>query len=345
MKVEISEFLADLPSIPIIDVRAPSEYNSGHIPGAVNIPLLEDFERVEVGTIYKQKGREQALLRALEITGPKMANYVIQAKSILPFSKDIQIGVYCWRGGMRSSSMSWLFDLAGMQTKTLTKGYKAYRKHILSGFSAAKELLVLGGYTGSGKSEILRVLSQNNQVSDIEKWAHHKGSAFGFIGEIDQPTSEQFENDLGFEWLGFDLNKTIWLEDESRTIGKVYMPENLFSKIRNSNLIFIDIPKEHRISNLIKIYADTDQTQLKIALDKIIKRLGGLNYKSAILALEKGDYHTVADICLAYYDKAYQYGMEKRNAEKVFHLDLKTIDPVQNAEIIFDFYYNKVNKK
>ena len=330
MKLEASEFING--NSPIIDVRSPAEYEKGHIPGALNIPLLSNDEREIVGTLYKQKGREKAILKALELTGPKMADYVVKANEILKNIDAKKIRIYCWRGGMRSGSMAWLFNLTGIETDILIKGYKAYRNYISEKISGTKKPIVLGGYTGSGKTEILQYLSKDNQVIDLEKYAHHKGSAFGFIGEEEQPTTEQFENNIGLEWLNFNLNETLWIEDESRTIGKVYLPDNLYSTIRNSDLIFIDVPKELRIENLVRIYTGYDKSHLKIALDRIVKRLGGQNYKAAIEALVADDYYTVADISLTYYDKAYLYGMSKRDQSKVHKLALDSNNPVENGD-------------
>ena len=170
-------------------------------PEHINIPLLDDKGRAEVGTLYKNKGRETAFLRALELTGPKMAEFVVKIKKSVDENHNRNLLVHCWRGGMRSAGMSWLFNMAGYKAITLEKGYKAYRNLVLSNFEKISQMFVLGGYTGSGKTEILKHISRHFQTSDLEKFAHHKGSAFGFIGETEQPSTEQFENDLAEEWI------------------------------------------------------------------------------------------------------------------------------------------------
>jgi tRNA 2-selenouridine synthase len=334
MNLAVSEFLKNKQNNLLIDVRTPAEFEKGHIPGAFNIPLFTNEERAEVGTLYKNMGKEPAILRALELTGPKLAKFLLQLKEI--HVNNNEIFVHCWRGGMRSSSMAWLFSLNGYNVHTLQNGYKAYRNHILNLFENASNLLVIGGLTGSGKTEILKHLISEFQVSDLEHFACHKGSAFGFIGEKPQPTTEQFENDLGEEWMKFDLNKTIIVEDESRTIGKVYLPDILYSRIRSSENVFINMPKKLRIKRLVNDYASFDKELLKIAVDKILNKLGGQNHKEAVLALENNDFEKVADISLLYYDKTYLYGLNKRDQTKVFKIDVETDDAAENASRIIE---------
>ena len=344
MILSVSDFLEERKKFPLIDVRTPAEYIYGHIPGALNIPLLSDEERVEVGTLYKNQGKEAAVLRALELTGPKMADYIRQLKKMSEGNPTNKVMVHCWRGGMRSSSMAWLFNTAGFEADILEKGYKAYRNHILSLFDNFENIVVLGGYTGSGKTEILKHIKDKYQVSDLENFAHHKGSAFGFIGEAPQPTTEQFENNLADEWLNFNPEQLVWVEDESRAIGKVYLPDNLYFKIRNSPVLFIDVPKEIRIQRLVQDYAAYDKSLLKIALDKIVKRLGGQHHKAADIALQNDDFETVADITLTYYDKAYLFGLNKRDQSKVFKIRVDSGDAQENAGVVMEYYNAKASK-
>jgi len=340
MKLKIEDFLERSKNIPVIDVRTPAEFEKGHIPGAFNIPLLSNEERAVVGTMYKHEGKEPAFEKALEYSGPNMVNFVRQAKKI---ATDGELLVYCWRGGMRSGSLAWLFNSAGVNSHTLEGGYKAFRKYIHKAFEGAKKIFVIGGFTGSGKTEILKELSKQVQVIDLEGLAHHKGSAFGFIGQSEQPTTEQFENDLGIKWLELDFEDYIWLEDESRNIGKVYLPESIYFKIRDASVIFLEIPREIRIKRLVKEYSGYNDKLLQKAIDKINKRLGGLNYQATLKALETKDYSKVADITLNYYDKAYLHGLNKRGKEKIFKLKIKEDDPVNTSRIILEYYQNLNN--
>lgn len=330
--LSIEELLPLTDFIPLIDVRSPAEYEQAHIPGAVNIPIFDNEERRQVGIKYKIGGKENAVLLGLDFVGPKMSGFVKEAKKI---ARNKQIMVHCWRGGMRSASMAWLFETAGLEVFVLEGGYKAYRRYIRDQFSKPAEMLVLGGYTGSGKTEILQALkNEGEQFLDIEGIAHHKGSVFGPLGQAPQPSNEQFENNLADAWRKFDFSKTIWVEDESRQLGKCGIPDPLFQKIREAVLIKIDLPKELREKRLVKEYGSFGKEILKEQLEKIKKRLGGQNTQEAEQALEEGDLIKVASLSLVYYDKAYEFGTLKRDPEKVISLELEQDEPVVNAKEI-----------
>jgi tRNA 2-selenouridine synthase len=341
--IDIEEFLELSENIPIVDVRSPKEYDHARIPGAFNIPLFDDKEREKVGTLYKQKGRDEAILCGLELVGPKLGNLVREAKKL---STDNKILVHCWRGGMRSGSMAWLLGTAGMDVKVLNGGYKTYRRHVKSLFQKQANIVILGGMTGSGKTEILAELNElGEQVVDLEGLANHKGSAFGALGQEEQCSTEQFENLLFNEWKKLDLEKPVWLEDESQAIGKIRIPEEVFVQIRENHLINVIIPKELRIQRLLKEYGNFDKELLVSSVLKIKKRLGGLNTAIAIDSINNQQIDKAIDFSLTYYDKAYQYGLSKRNQDKILNLELKQIDPKENASIILNFYKNSNHHK
>lgn len=330
------EFLELGKTIPMVDVRTPAEYNDGHIPGAQNIPIFTNDERVVVGTKYKRAGKDSAVLLGLELVGPKLVKFVKQAKKN---AKNKKILVHCWRGGMRSGSMAWLFETAGFEVYLLRGGYKAYRAHNRDQFAKKTELVVLGGMTGSGKTDVLHeIKSMGNQVLDLEGVANHKGSAFGALGQADQPTNENFENELARLWSEFDFNKPIWIEDESNSVGAVWISDVLFGRMRKAEVIRMDVPKKDRIERLVKEYACFEIDTLKALVKKIEKRLGGLNVKNAFESLDNGDFHTVADITLAYYDKAYKHGQEKRKGQTIHPLEVEGDHPKENAKAVLDFY-------
>lgn len=343
MKLEAAEFLEASKQTPIIDVRSPAEFEKGHIPGAVNIPLFNNEERAEVGTIYKKSGRQAAVFRGLEIEGPKMTD---QMKKALATARQGRVLLHCWRGGMRSESMAWLFKQGGLQTGILSGGYKAYRQYIRRYFSRDLPLVVLGGMTGSGKTGILHHLHEcGEQVIDLEGIAHHKGSAFGDTGQLPQPTNEQFENNLAAEWLKMKPHRLLWLEDESRSIGNVILPAPVFSRISRAPVIFIELSRGERIKRLVKEYARFPKDILEDAIHRIRKRLGGKNEQEALNCLAGGDFERVAEIVLRYYDKAYMEGLQRRPRENVFPLKLEKDVPRDNAQGVLNFYKECVHKK
>lgn len=305
----IAEFLAY--DAPIIDVRSPGEHAHGHVPGARSLPLFSDAERAVVGTLYKQEGRDAALLEGLRMVGPRMAAIVEEARSIAP---DGRVRVHCWRGGERSGSVAWLLDKAGFSdVRTLIGGYRAFRGDVLSAFGAPFQVKVLGGHTGSGKTELLALLrAQGEQVLDLEELASHKGSAFGMLGEAPQPTTEHFENRVWATLAALDPSRPIWCEDESVLIGRVKVPQALFDRMRTAPLYLASVPVQQRVERLVRDYGGFPKEQLAAALLRIRKRIGPQHYKAAIEALEADDLATVVRITLVYYDKAYQRSTDQR---------------------------------
>jgi tRNA 2-selenouridine synthase len=311
----IAQFIEELSTGVVLDVRTPTEYAHGHIPGAVNLPLFSDDERAVVGTIYKNTGREAAILKGLDITGPKMRGF-IEAATVYAANKPLYI--YCWRGGMRSLSMSWLLGMYGFRVHTLKGGYKSFRNWVLDSFTHHQKLQVLGGKTGSGKTKVLYALIlKGEQVMDLEGLACHKGSAFGSIGEPDPPSQEHFENLLAMELVRMNPGFTTWIEDESRTIGKKILPIGLWEQMRSSPVIFLEIPLEERIAYLVSEYGKYPVSLLEASVLKVRKRLGDQASNDALIALAEGKLDVTAGILLKYYDKAYMYGLEARQQSNV----------------------------
>lgn len=330
--IQIEQFITLSASHPVIDVRSPSEFLQGHIPGALNIPLFDDHERKVVGTTYKQVNKEAAIYAGLEFAGKKLVSLAKEGEKCAGRNKTLL--VHCWRGGMRSRSMAWLFETAGLTCFLLEGGYKSYRRFVLSTFESALKLNVVGGRTGSGKTEILHQLQlRGEQVIDLEGLAHHKGSAFGALGESPQPSTEQFENELCRVICTLDKNREVWIEDESRNIGKCVVPGDLYAQMRNSNLIFLDIPRDKRALHLVKHYGEYDPAALKACVVRIQKRLGGDRTREALDSIELGDFYSTAMISLQYYDKAYMHSLD-HNHEKYHILPTGEVDPVTNAELL-----------
>lgn len=334
-KIGVFDFYKLSKEIPIIDVRSPKEFEIGHIPGAYNIPIFSNDERAAVGIKYKQEGREPAVLLGLEIVGSKLRTFADTSRKL---AKNNTLLVHCWRGGMRSSSMAWLFETVGIKTYLLEGGYKAFRGYGKSQLAASQNLIILGGLTGSGKTETLfKIREKGNQVVDLEGLAHHKGSAFGALGQEPQPTNEQFENDLLYEWLSLDPTKPIWLEDESHSIGTNWLPDELYNTMRTARVINMKLNKSERIKRLVKEYACFDANFLEECIVRIKRKLGGQNANEAIESLKNGDLDRVAEITLVYYDKSYSFGLDSREKNSVFPINLEFDNPEKNAELILEF--------
>ena len=335
-KLSIDDFLTKAQTLPVVDVRSPGEYDHAHMPGAVNIPLFDNDERAQVGTKYKQAGKDSAVLLGLGLVGPKLADFVKQSRRLNPQQKEVL--VHCWRGGMRSGSFAWLLDTAGLTASTLVGGYKAYRNAVLEAFAQPRQLIILGGKTGSGKTDILHELArQGEQIIDLEGLAHHKGSSYGAIGQQAQPKNEQFENLLFQNWRLLDPNRRIWLEDESRNVGSCFVPMPLWQQMRVAPVAFVDVPKSVRIQRLVQEYTGIDHTLLVEATERIRRRLGGKATQDALDALAQHDYTTVADLTLSYYDKAYLHGLSQRNPDTVSPMAIPVDDPAQTARQLIDW--------
>ena len=334
------EFIQHSQSLPIIDVRSPAEYGHAHIPNAINVPLFSNEERALVGTLYKKSGRDAAVLLGLEIVGSKLADFVRRAKKIAP---QKEVLVHCWRGGMRSGSFAWLLKTAGFSVNILEGGYKAYRNLVLDGLAVPHQFIILGGKTGSGKTDILKEIEKRGeQIIDLEALAHHKGSTFGAIGQLPQPSTEQFENLLYQKVRTLDTTKRIWLEDESRNVGSCYIPQSFYNLMRASKVTFIDVPKHTRIERLVREYAFCEPQLLVDATERIKKRLGGQHHKAALDALAIQDYAAVADMMLTYYDKAYLYGLSQRDQSLISTFEVEKDEPESTANLLIGWIENNV---
>jgi tRNA 2-selenouridine synthase len=328
---EITEFKSKL---PLIDVRSPLEFSRGHIPGAVNIPLFSDQERAEVGTRYQQAGKDAALLVGLDYVGVNMSGFVKKLNAISR-GKAKEVSLYCWRGGMRSASMAWLFSTAGYKVHLLEGGYKAYRAYIRAEAGNGSPVIVLGGMTGSGKTEVLHELrKKGEQIIDLEQLAHNKGSVFGYLGQLPQPTNEQFENDLYEEWSKLDKSRPVWFEDESRSIGAVGIPGPFFEQMKLHPMVLLNVPLEARVDRLVKEYAGFDKSLLADALMKIAQPLGGKGYAEAVSAILDGRFAPAITLTLGYYDKMYRKALHKFDNRTIFEIETDSGDAKTNADLI-----------
>ncbi len=305
----VIHFLEQLGDHPVLDVRSPGEHRLGHIPGSISLPLFSDRERAVIGTTYKQVGKKEAIKEGLDIVGPKMRSYVEQAEAL----ESDTLALYCWRGGMRSESMAWLLERYGFKTVVLDGGYKAFRRLVNQFFMTPLNLVVLTGYTGSQKTRFLKMLREEGaQVIDLEGWAQHQGSIFGNEKSQGQPSTEHFQNLLFAAFRELDTRRTIWVEDESFSIGRVNLPEGLFQQMRRSPHVFLDIDKAERIEFLVQDYGGLDTNALVEATRQISKRLGYDHAQEAVDLIEKGNLAKAAEIILTYYDSRYKKNIERK---------------------------------
>jgi len=356
-KITITEFLLQSITHPVIDVRSPAEFAQAHFPGAHSLPLFTDEERMKVGIAYKQQSREHAIKSGLNFFGPKMRTMVDEAEKIV--NENIGRGkntahnllqegkhqtqhpilVHCWRGGMRSRAVAWLLDLYGFDVYVLEGGYKVYRNWVLQQFEKDYELKIVGGYTGSGKTTVIQQLQKNGErIIDLEALANHKGSAFGALGQPQQPRQEMFENLLAKE-LYLQSNKddkAIWIEDESQRIGVLNIPGPFWRIMRSKPVYFIDIPFEARLQYINKEYGSHEKEKLVNAVIRIQKRLGPVETKTSIGHLLEDNHIECFRILLGYYDKQYAKALYNReNIEALLNkIECFAVDTISNTEKI-----------
>ncbi|HMH24860.1 MAG TPA: tRNA 2-selenouridine(34) synthase MnmH [Puia sp.] len=328
-RITISEWMKQPDLIPVVDVRTPAEFIQGHMPGAFNLPLFTDEERVQVGTTYKQAGKEAAILLGFDLTGTKWAGFIRQALEIAPSKK---ITLHCWRGGMRSGAMAWALDLYGFDVWLIEGGYKSYRRWVSRQFEQSYQLQVIGGMTGSGKTRTLHRLSAlGEQAIDLEGLARHCGSTYGTLNRLVQPSQEQFENELAAQLYQLDRNRRIWIEDESITIGKRLIPRPIWNQMQTAYLFDLQVPPDQRIQALVREYGLLDIEFLVECTERIHKRLGTERTKHAIAAIRESNMGEFIRLVLVYYDKAYRTGLNSRDAKRIISLPVRDSDPVHNA--------------
>jgi len=331
-KITIQELMDMQRQAPIADVRTPAEFAQGHMPGAFNLPLFSNEERVKVGITYKQESREAAILLGFDLAGPKWSGFIRRALEQAPEKK---IAVHCWRGGMRSGAMAWALDLYGFQVYLVEGGYKRYRRWVLDQFEKAWPLSVIGGMTGSGKTKILHELRRRGeQVIDLEQLAQHQGSTYGTLGRLIQPSQEQFENDLAAQLHGLDHGRTIWIEDESLTIGKRMVPRTFWKGMQEAQLFDVQAPVEVRVHALVEEYGSLDRDFLVECTERIRKRLGPEQTKRAVGAIREGRMEDFIREMLVYYDKTYRTGLKGKAAGRIVQVPVKDRDAVENAGLV-----------
>ena len=331
---------------PLIDVRSPGEHYKGNMPNSLNIPLFDNEERSIVGTVYKNYGREKAVIQGLDFLADKIDNMVNKLFEALNVYKSKKVGsqieeptlkIYCARGGMRSQSISWLLEKYNQKSVTLRNGYKSYRKWALESFNQEWRINLIGGKTGTGKTKLLKLLDENNyQIIDLEGLACHRGSTFGGLGMKAQPSNEQFENNIAEKLKGFKKSNKIFVEAESANIGRCKIPHEFFSQMKSAERIEIKKSESNRLDELIKTYSIYEEKDLIEAVLRIKKRLGPQRTKIAIESIKNEDWRSVCKSVLEYYDKCYEYEKTGKNNIKI--LDMTDIfDDQKTLKLINEF--------
>ncbi len=292
----------------IVDVRTPLEYAEDHLPGAINIPILTNEERVEVGTIYKQVGPQQARVRGLELTCGRFSGMVAEITSR---AAGRPILVYCWRGGLRSLSMAILLETTGWPVAQLRGGYKAFRNHVTAYFAAfdpQAPLIVIHGMTGTGKTTFINNLdSEAWTVIDLEGLACHRGSAFGELGIAQELSQKRFDTQLWSAFHDAPDDRPIVLEGESQRIGKISLPGRVYEVMANSCKVWCHASLETRVKRLAQEYARQEyREEMAAALERIKKRLGGQRHAELKGLLASWDVEGLGrGLIEHYYDKLY----------------------------------------
>lgn len=338
-KINCDELLELRDQLPVLDVRSPGEYQKAHIPLAFSFPIFSNEERHIIGTTYKQENREKAIKIGLDFFGKKMVSMVEEAERICKDRKK-EVIVHCWRGGMRSAAAAWLLDLYGFKVFLLSGGYKGFRRWALPQFEKQYNLMILGGCTGANKTGVLTELErEGEQVIDLEKLAAHKGSAFGNLDLLPQPSQEHFENLLALElYKKTKTQKVIWLESESQRIGLINVPFSFYKTMGAAPLLYLNVPFEQRLALLVKQYGIYNKEKLLNAIVRITKKLGGLETKTAVNALLEDDLSSCFSVLLKYYDKLYYRSLEagKKESRKITEVPANSTDAKLNSNSILN---------
>lgn len=323
-----------------IDVRSPVEYEVGHIPNAINIPLFENSERVEVGTTYKQVGPEEAKELGLAYVSAKLPSIVGQIRQF--YKSGQQVIVYCWRGGMRSKSIVSILEMMGISASQLLGGYKAYRQYLLTklnDFEVKPRVVVLCGSTGTGKTAILeRLADRDIPVIDLENLANHRGSVFGQIGLGKPATAQNFDAALLTALEKLNNKPYIVVECESKRIGNVYLPDCLFAAMKQGKKILISTDIEVRVERLIEEYLDiyNDNCQaIAASIESLRRRLGNKKTDQLLTDFNTGKIQEIVrTLLIDYYDP--MYGYEKSDIDN-YDLWVKADDMEQATEKIVQY--------
>jgi tRNA 2-selenouridine synthase len=338
----------------IIDVRSPSEFAEDHIPGAINLPVLDDAERARVGTLYKQVSTFEARKLGAALVSRNISRHL--EEHFASKDKDYRPLVYCWRGGQRSGSMAAVLVQIGWRVTLIQGGYKTYRAHVrqqIQDLPPQFTYQILAGATGTGKTQVLKQLAQRGvQVLDLEGLAQHRGSLLGALLDIAQPSQKYFESLLVKKLQQFDPKETVWVEAESNKIGQVYIPQALWQKMQQAEGFEIQMPLAQRIEHLIKEYPYlvTHPEVLKDKLQQLKSRYGKkqLEEWNRLIDTQQGELF-IGLLLEQHYDPSYSHSFRRcyPNVQKTASLldtSVEQIDTLVNELLVSELLVPTVER-
>lgn len=320
----------------LIDARSPAEFAEATIPGAINIPILDDAERKEVGTLYKQAGKAEARRRGVELVSPKIPLMVEQVAGFQS-GTSLPVVVFCWRGGMRSLALTQFLELAGVPARQLSRGHKGFRRHVLDFFENGPwgRLVVFRGLTGVGKTHYLHRLAENGfPIIDLEGLANHRGSAFGSLGLPPQPTQKMFEALVWDVLRKVPKGTFVLAEGESRHIGRVILPVKLYHSLQVETSIWLKADLSKRVANILSEYPAIDSLKGDFAepIKSLKERLGNRTVRRYLELLDAGKWaELVGDLMENYYDPLYRHTLPERRIEVDLEPEETVLERIRSA--------------
>jgi len=303
-EITTKEFLKEYSNFDlIIDARSPKEYKHSNIPKSINFYALNDDEHEEIGFIYKQKSKSEAKVKGASYVCINASKHVFELNKLCKIGS--KIAIYCARGGLRSSSLATIFSNIGYRVYKLDFGYKGFRSHVVKYLENIphKDFIVLGGNTGCGKSELIQKLPNS---LDLEALANHLGSTFGSV-KGEQPSQKEFQNKLFFNLLNLDLSKPVFIEGESKRIGKIILPDLLYKRMSEGRRIEITAPIEQRVQRILSDYMDIDDNFFYYCMEKITPYIKKDAKEETIKFYKQKNLEKVSEILLLdYYDNVYK---------------------------------------
>ncbi|WP_072620819.1 tRNA 2-selenouridine(34) synthase MnmH [Spirulina major] len=318
----------------VVDGRSPSEYADDHLPGAINLPVLTDAQRAEVGTLHQQVSGFEARKRGAAYVAANIATHLHHHFATKP--ADYHPLIYCWRGGMRSHSFALVLQQIGWSVTLIEGGYKTYRAHVrdqLTTLPTRFQFRILCGLTGSGKTKLLHHLAQSNpqaQVLDLEAIAHHHGSLLGREPHQPQPSQKRFDSILHHTLSHFDPAQPVWVEAESHKIGTVYLPPALWHQMQQGTCIELYAPLTARVDFLLATYPHLTQQPdfLKTQLARLQRRYGRDKITQWNQWIDAAQWPAlIADLLITHYDPSYATSMARHfppQAHRITLTDLST---------------------